>query len=103
MGGVLRLQRTRPRERKAIPARRISQLHHALASPRRPAPEYWHRPPALYLAFRFFSRAALLISLYSSINLSSLMPQDAIISSRSFAAARMASNSALRLRFCAGM
>ena len=33
----------------------------------------------------------------------SLLPQEAIISSRSFAAARIASSSAFRLRFCAGM
>jgi Toprim domain/DNA primase catalytic core, N-terminal domain len=41
--------------------------------------------------------------LYSSINSPSLAPQDAIVSSRSFAAARMASSSAFRFRFCAGI
>jgi len=53
-----------------------------------------------YFAFRFFSRLAWRISLYSSISSSSDAPQVAIIASRSFSAARMASISALRLRFC---
>ena len=58
---------------------------------------------ANYFAFRFFSRLARRISLYSPISSSSDASQVAIIASRSFAAARMASTSALRLRFCAGI
>src|SRR5215471_12246025 len=56
-----------------------------------------------YVEFRFFSRVARRISLYSPMSSSSDAPQVAIIASRSFAAARMASTSALRLRFCAGI
>jgi len=58
---------------------------------------------AHYLVFRLFSRADRRIFLYSPISSSSPTPHDAIISSKSRAATRMASSSALRLRFCAGM
>ena len=56
-----------------------------------------------YFAFRFFSRLARWISLYSRMSSSSEEPQSDIIASSSFAAARMASISALRLRLCAGI
>src|SRR6516225_1221051 len=58
---------------------------------------------ANYFVFRFLSRLARRISLYSRISSSSDAPQAAIIASSSFAAARMASTSALRFRFCAGI
>lgn len=52
-----------------------------------------------YLAFRFFSRPARQISLYSCISSSSVASQAAIMASSSLAAARMASTSAFRLFF----
>src|SRR6516225_5832164 len=57
----------------------------------------------LAFVYRFFSRPARRISLYSRMSSSSDAPQAAIIASSSFAAARMASTSALRFRFCAGI
>ena len=56
-----------------------------------------------YFERRFFSRLARRISLYSRMSSFSDEPHSAIIESRSLAAARMASISALRLRFCAGI
>src|SRR5260370_13759720 len=94
---VLRLPRMLPPERKTIPSRNKSQSRCARASPRRPSREYWRLQPEPYLTFRFFSRAAWRITLYSFINSSSVAPHDAIISSRSLAPARIASSSAFRL------
>src|SRR5215469_3795968 len=56
-----------------------------------------------YLELRFLSRPARRTSLYSRMSSSSDAPQAAIMVSSSRAAARIASISALRLRFCAGM
>ena len=56
-----------------------------------------------YFAYRFFSRLTRRISLYSRINSSSDAPQEAIIASSSFAAARMASILAFRVSRWAGM
>src|SRR5260370_10924699 len=61
-----------------------------------------HKGSALhanYFEFCFFSRLTRRISLYSCMSSSSDAPQAAIMASSSFAAARMASISALRLRF----
>jgi len=82
---------------------RASRSLRVRASRERHARGCWRQPPALCLAFRFFSRAARRIRLYSSISSSSFAPHETIISSRSLAAARIASSSAVRLRFCAGI
>ena len=58
---------------------------------------------ANYFVSRFFSRLARRISVYSRMSSSFDAPPAAIIESSSFAAARMASTSALRFRFCAGI
>jgi hypothetical protein len=58
---------------------------------------------ANYFDFRFFSRLVRRIFLYSCMSSFSDAPHSAIIASSSLAAARIASTSALRLCFCAGM
>lgn len=50
-----------------------------------------------------FWRSARRISLYSRMSSCSDAPQFSIIASSSFAAARIASNSAFRVRLCAGI
>jgi hypothetical protein len=70
---------------KATSGEETTRLRHMLrslhgrASRGRPVPKYWRQRPAPFLAFRFFSRAARRIPLYSSIRSSSLAPHEAII------------------------